>query len=87
MLRPRVSGSQGTPFDSTPGSFDAQFFVETLLTGTLFPGNGSNVGEVMSPLGGEFRLFSDNNIARDARTACEWQSFIRASFPPACLFV
>ena len=81
MLRPRVSGSQGTPFDSTPGSFDAQFFVETLLTGTLFPGNGSNVGEVMSPLGGEFRLFSDNNIARDARTACEWQSFICRSSP------
>ncbi|KAM5537513.1 hypothetical protein V8D89_008840 [Ganoderma adspersum] len=66
----------GTPFDSTPSSFDAQFFVETLLKGTLFPGNGSNVGEVQSPLGGEFRLFSDNNIARDARTACEWQSFI-----------
>ncbi|KAH9945354.1 manganese peroxidase isozyme precursor [Epithele typhae] len=66
----------GTPFDSTPGSFDSQFFVETLLQGTLFPGNGSNVGEVMSPLGGELRLFSDNNIARDARTACEWQSFI-----------
>ena len=81
MLRPRVSGSQGTPFDSTPSAFDAQFFVETLLTGTLFPGNGSNVGEVMSPLGGEFRLFSDNNIARDARTACEWQSFICRSSP------
>ena len=72
----------GTPFDSTPSSFDAQFFVETLLKGTLFPGNGSNVGEVQSPLGGEFRLFSDNNIARDARTACEWQSFISASPPP-----
>ncbi|TBU54991.1 manganese peroxidase isozyme precursor [Dichomitus squalens] len=66
----------GTPFDSTPSSFDAQFFVETLLRGTLFPGNGSNVGEVLAPLGGEFRLFSDANIARDARTACEWQSFI-----------
>ena len=69
-------GKQGSPFDSTPSTFDAQFFVETLLTGTLFPGNGSNVGEVMSPLGGEFRLFSDANIARDPRTACEWQSFI-----------
>ncbi|OBZ79464.1 Versatile peroxidase VPL1 [Grifola frondosa] len=66
----------GTPFDSTPSDFDAQFFVETLLTGTLFPGNGSNVGEVMSPLAGEIRILSDFEIARDARTACEWQSFI-----------
>ncbi|KAI0743945.1 manganese peroxidase 1 [Daedaleopsis nitida] len=66
----------GTPFDSTPSSFDSQFFVETLLKGTLFPGNGSNVGEVMSPLAGEFRLFSDFELARDPRTACEWQSFI-----------
>ncbi|CAL1697180.1 unnamed protein product [Somion occarium] len=66
----------GTPFDSTPGTFDAQFFVETLLKGSLFPGNGSNVGEVLSPLAGEFRLQSDFAIARDARTACEWQSFI-----------
>lgn len=70
----------GTPFDSTPGVFDSQFFVETLLKGTAFPGNGSNVGELLSPLGGEFRLFSDANIARDARTACEWQSFISALF-------
>ncbi|KAI0347203.1 short manganese peroxidase [Trametopsis cervina] len=66
----------GTPFDSTPGDFDAQFFVETLLKGTLFPGNGSNVGELQSPLQGEFRLQSDALLARDPRTACEWQSFI-----------
>ncbi|KAI0069738.1 manganese peroxidase isozyme precursor [Panus rudis PR-1116 ss-1] len=66
----------GTPFDSTPSSFDAQFFVETLLKGTLFPGNGSHDGEVQSPLAGEFRLQSDFAIARDPRTACEWQSFI-----------
>ena len=75
---------QGTPFDSTPGSFDSQFFVEvtflltvllscwliypqTLLKGTLFPGNVSNVGEVQSPLKGEFRLQSDFSIARDTR--------------------
>lgn len=69
----------GTPFDSTPGTFDSQFFVETLLKGTLFPGNGSNDGELLSPLGGEFRLFSDANIARDSRMACEWQSFVSAS--------
>ncbi|KAI0702845.1 manganese peroxidase isozyme precursor [Cytidiella melzeri] len=66
----------GTPFDSTSSTFDAQFFVETLLKGTLFPGNGSNVGEVESPLLGEFRLQSDALIARDSRTACEWQSFV-----------
>lgn len=28
----------GTPFDSTPEVFDTQFFVETQLRGTLFPG-------------------------------------------------
>ncbi|KAJ3485331.1 hypothetical protein NLI96_g5044 [Meripilus lineatus] len=66
----------GTPFDSTPGSFDPQFFVETLLQGTLFPGNGSNVGEVESPLNGEVRLQSDFLLARDSRTACQWQSFV-----------
>ncbi|KAI0745319.1 manganese peroxidase isozyme precursor [Earliella scabrosa] len=66
----------GTPFDSTPSSFDSQFFVETLLKGVLFPGSGPNDGEVLSPLAGEFRLFSDFELARDERTACEWQSFI-----------
>ncbi|KAJ7144200.1 manganese peroxidase isozyme precursor [Mycena epipterygia] len=66
----------GTPFDSTPGVFDTQFFIETLLNGTLFPGNGSNQGEVESPLAGEFRLQSDFELARDPRTACEWQSFV-----------
>nr|AAT90350.1 manganese peroxidase isozyme precursor [Trametes versicolor] len=66
----------GTPFDSTPELFDTQFFIETQLRGTLFPGNGSNQGEVMSPLHGELRLQSDAELARDARTACEWQSFV-----------
>ncbi|KAJ6532873.1 heme peroxidase [Mycena vulgaris] len=67
----------GTPFDSTPGVFDTQFFIETLLNGTAFPGTGSaaNQGEVASPLAGEFRLQSDFELARDPRTACEWQSF------------
>lgn len=27
----------GTPFDSTPSTFDSQFFLETQLRGTLFP--------------------------------------------------
>jgi manganese peroxidase len=66
----------GTPFDSTFSTFDSQFFAETLLTGTLFPGNGSNQGELLSPLAGEFRLQSDFAIAHDSRTACEWQSFV-----------
>jgi hypothetical protein len=66
----------GTPFDSTPGIFDANFFVETLLKGGVTPGNGINVGQVLSPLQGEFRLESDAAFARDARTACEWQSLI-----------
>ncbi|THH31802.1 hypothetical protein EUX98_g2375 [Antrodiella citrinella] len=66
----------GTPFDSTPTTFDTQFFVETQLRGTLFPGTGGNQGEVESPLRGEIRLQSDSELARDSRTACEWQSFV-----------
>ncbi|TCD71225.1 Manganese peroxidase 3 [Steccherinum ochraceum] len=66
----------GTPFDSTPFTFDTQFFVETQLRGTLFPGTGGNQGEVESPLHGEIRLQSDSELARDERTACEWQSFV-----------
>lgn len=66
----------GTPFDSTPGVFDSQFFVETQLRGVLFPGTGGNQGEVESPLHGEIRLQSDSELARDSRTACHWQSFV-----------
>ncbi|KAF8799177.1 manganese peroxidase 1 [Phlegmacium glaucopus] len=54
----------GTPFDSTVGTFDTQVFLEVLLKGTLFPGNGSQPGEVLSPLHGEMRLQSDFLIAR-----------------------
>nr|AGS19355.1 manganese peroxidase [Cerrena unicolor]AGS19356.1 manganese peroxidase [Cerrena unicolor] len=66
----------GTPFDSTPDVFDSQFFIEVQLRGTSFPGVGGNQGEVESPLKGEIRLQSDHDIARDSRTACEWQSFV-----------
>ncbi|KAH9847429.1 manganese-dependent peroxidase [Lenzites betulinus] len=66
----------GTPFDSTPEEFDTQFFIETQLRGTLFPGTAGNQGEVQSPLHGEIRLQSDFELARDQRTACEWQSFV-----------
>ncbi|KAL7284799.1 hypothetical protein ACG7TL_002108 [Trametes sanguinea] len=66
----------GSPFDSTPGLWDTQFFVETQLRGTMFPGTGGNQGEVESAIKGELRLQSDHTIARDSRTACEWQSFV-----------
>nr|ADK26471.3 manganese peroxidase 1 [Hericium erinaceus]AFN26984.1 manganese peroxidase 1 [Hericium erinaceus] len=66
----------GTPFDSTPEIFDTQFFIETQLRGTLFPGDGPNQGEVESPLKGEMRLQSDSELARDSRTACLWQGFV-----------
>ncbi|KAI0672336.1 heme peroxidase [Trametes maxima] len=66
----------GSPFDSTPATFDAQFFVETLLNGTAYPGDSSSFAEEKSPLAGEFRLTSDAELARDPRTACEWQSFV-----------
>ncbi|KAI0344617.1 lignin peroxidase [Trametopsis cervina] len=65
----------GSPFDSTPGVFDTQFFVESLLKGTAFTGNGQG-GEVMSPIPGEFRLQSDFELSRDSRTACEWQALV-----------
>ncbi|KAI0093324.1 lignin peroxidase [Irpex rosettiformis] len=65
----------GSPFDSTPSTFDNQFFVESLLKGTAFTGNGEG-GEVTSPIPGEFRLQSDFAISRDSRTACEWQSLV-----------
>ena len=70
----------GTPFDSTPELFDTQFFIETQLRGTSFPGTGGNQGEVESPLAGEIRLQSDAELARDSRTACEWQKMIGVFF-------
>ncbi|KAH8107942.1 manganese peroxidase 1 precursor [Cristinia sonorae] len=73
LVDPAIPGS---PFDSTPAIFDTQFFVETQLKGTLFPGNGAHPGEAESPLAGEMRLESDQLLARDSRTACEWQSFV-----------
>ncbi|KDR65849.1 hypothetical protein GALMADRAFT_162345 [Galerina marginata CBS 339.88] len=66
----------GTPFDSTVSTFDTQVFLEVLLKGNLFPGNGSQVGEVLSPLHGEMRLQSDFAISQDRRTACFWQQMI-----------
>ncbi|KAJ7093358.1 heme peroxidase [Mycena belliarum] len=65
----------GTPFDSTPGIFDTQLFIEVQLRGTLFPGTGGNAGETESSLEGVIRLNTDQSLARDSRTACAWQSF------------
>ncbi|KAF8576337.1 class II peroxidase [Ramaria rubella] len=72
------------PFDSTPFTFDTQIFVEVLLKGVGFPNGTNNTGEVASPLPldgpgdnvGEMRLQSDFAIARDPRTACQWQGFV-----------
>ncbi|PPQ68182.1 hypothetical protein CVT24_005069 [Panaeolus cyanescens] len=66
----------GTPFDTTPFTFDTQVFLEVLLKGTLFPGTGPHVGEVLSPIFGEMRLQSDFALARDDRTACFWQDMV-----------
>ncbi|PPQ94286.1 hypothetical protein CVT25_004943 [Psilocybe cyanescens] len=63
----------GTPFDSTVGTFDTQVFLEVLLKGKL---NGSQPGEVLSPLAGEMRLQSDFAISQDSRTACLWQDMV-----------
>ncbi|KAJ7749475.1 manganese peroxidase 1 [Mycena metata] len=68
---PSVSG---LPFDSTPSVFDTQFFVETQLRGTLFPGTGGNQGEVETAVAGTLRLQSDSLLARDSQTSCLWQA-------------
>nr|AAW66483.1 lignin peroxidase precursor [Phlebia radiata] len=63
------------PFDSTPEIMDGQFFIETQLRGEGFIGKAGIEGVAKSPVRGEFRLQSDELLARDNRTACEWQSF------------
>ncbi|KAJ7063661.1 heme peroxidase [Mycena amicta] len=66
----------GTPFDTTPSVLDTNFFLETLLRGVLWPGNGPHKGEALAPFKGEFRLQSDWALARDWRTSCRWQGYI-----------
>ncbi|KAI0638072.1 heme peroxidase [Trametes polyzona] len=53
----------GTPFDSTPSSFDSQVFIEVLLKGTAFAGATGHQGESKSALKGEIRLQSDNDVS------------------------
>ena len=75
-----VPDHEAVPFDTTPFTFDPQIFLEVLLKGVDVPFgvNNSDGAEVNSPLpqSGEMRLQSDFALARDARTACEWQSMI-----------
>lgn len=54
----------GAPFDSTPGMFDTQFFVEVQLRGAQVPGTTIYRGEAESALEGEIRLQSDAELAR-----------------------
>ena len=70
-----------TPFDSTPFDFDSQIFLEVMLRGTLFPGDGPNPGEEQSPLPGEFRLLSDPVFDRGNETASRWQENACTSHP------
>lgn len=64
-----VPGHQAVPFDTTPFTFDTQFFLETLLKGTGVPFGVNNTAgaEVDSPLpeSNEMRLQSDFIISRD----------------------
>ncbi|KAI5116828.1 hypothetical protein M0805_006240 [Coniferiporia weirii] len=77
-----VPNQHAVPFDTTPFDFDTQFFLEVLLKGTGVPFNRTEPntagGEVDSPLAAEneLRLQSDFALARDSRTACEWQSMV-----------
>lgn len=57
---------------------------KTLLRGTTYPGTGRNTAGVKSPSKHLFRLASDAAIARDARTACRWQSFARECASRRC---
>ncbi|OCH91249.1 heme peroxidase [Obba rivulosa] len=74
-LNPIVTGM---PFDTTPGAFDTQFHlgVRTSLRGTAYPGPGRSQFEAMSSNKVEFRITSDDALARHALTACIWQSFV-----------
>ncbi|KAH8102149.1 lignin peroxidase VLG1 precursor white-rot fungus [Cristinia sonorae] len=70
------TSAPGSPLDTTPFTFDTQFFVETQLRGTTFPSDNRVQGERQSAVQGVLRLQSDHVLARDPRTSCEWQSFV-----------
>lgn len=80
---PSLTGANTGQLDTTPAKFDTEFFLETLLKGVGYPGNGSNaINEVESPLPKQnvVRLESDFALAHDNRTACTWQGYISESF-------
>jgi len=71
----------GAAFDSTPTALDGQFYLEVLLKPNGWPGTvniAPSSGEVQSGMAPqtEIRLASDSKIARDYRTACQWQTYI-----------
>ncbi|KAL0961474.1 hypothetical protein HGRIS_006418 [Hohenbuehelia grisea] len=69
-------GVSGLGLDSTPAVFDNQFYLETMLKASEYPGNKSGeYGEAPSPMRSQFRLASDAGLARDPRTACLWETF------------
>ncbi len=76
------------PLDTTPFTFDSQFYLEVLLNGTGWPGVPNTVGEVESPLPseGELRLQSDFAISQSSRTACDWQSVVNDQSRMVTLF-
>jgi hypothetical protein len=57
----------GAPFDSTPGVFDTQFFVEVQLRGADDPGHKGQAGSAVE---GEIRLQSDAELARGWYLPC-----------------
>lgn len=62
-------------------AFDSQFYLETLFKPNGWPGTpniSESTGEIMSGMAPqqEIRLNSDSVLARDPRTACQWQSYI-----------
>ncbi|KLO10400.1 manganese peroxidase 3 [Schizopora paradoxa] len=68
------------PFDTTPFTFDSQFYLEVLLKGneTLPPSSGEAGAQVPNALAaqGEMRLQSDFAVSIHPQTACAWQSFV-----------
>ncbi|KAJ7028310.1 putative versatile peroxidase [Mycena alexandri] len=76
----------GTPFDTTPSVFDTKFYLETLLHGTVWPGDGAHPSEAMSPFEGELRLQSDAALAQYPRTSCYWSGFVNNQNPMASRF-
>ncbi|KLO09934.1 manganese peroxidase 1 [Schizopora paradoxa] len=75
-----IDNRQAVPFDSTPFTFDTQFFLETLLKGneSLPAAAGEADAQVPNALAaqGEMRLQSDFAIAHDSQTACAWQAMV-----------